>query len=116
MSKMSEAAGLALREEKEDSRFNQNELELDSLLSNVLLLVGLLDNSIDVRDLELPREDGTSYVESSVTNTAGPGADDRRDDGGCTPVHDGSLGRTGVAGCVTLLRGRDDMEEIDSGR
>lgn len=112
---MSDVAGLALLDEKDDSRLSQKELELDSLLSNVLRLVGLLDRSIDVLDLELPRDDGISHVESSAIDTTGIGADDKRVDGACKPGQDGSFGRSGVAGCVTLLLGIDVIEDIDSG-
>jgi len=107
-----DGAGLLLWEEKEDRRFSQPELVLDSLLSVVLLLVAVRGRNMDRRDFELSLEDGVSLVESSFPNMKSLGADHWR--GGC----DDWIGRLaepaasiGVAGCEMLRRGNEAAAE-----
>ena len=52
-------------EEKDDRRFIQPELVLESLFSAVLRLVDVRGRNIDRRDFELSLEEGTSFVNSS---------------------------------------------------
>lgn len=61
-----------LCEEKDDRRFSQPELVLESLLSAVLRLVAVRGRNIDRRDFELSLEEGTSLVNSSR-----PGPDEK---------------------------------------
>lgn len=102
-----DAAGLVLWDEKEDRRFSQPELVLDSLFSVVLLLTAVRGRNTDRRELEveLSLEDGTWLVDSSLPNMKSLGADHWR--WGCDgwtgrPV--GPVGMTGVVGCDTLRR------------
>lgn len=105
-------AGLVLCEEKDDRRFSQPELVLDSLFSVVLLLVAVRGRSIDRRDLELSLEDGTSLVESSFPNMKSLGADHWRwECDGWTGTPAAPAASIGVAGCETLRRGSGTVAE-----
>lgn len=105
-----DGAGLVLCEEKDDRRFIQPELVLESLLSVVLLLVDVRGRNIDRRDLELSLEEGTSLVNSS---RPGPDAKSRGADHMRCEYEDwtgrsaGSWANKGVVGCETLRRCSD---------
>ena len=104
-------AGLVLCDEKEDRRFSQPELVLDSLFSAVLLLTAVRGRSIDRRDLELSLDDGTSLIDSSRANIKSLGADHWRCEcGGWTGSAAVPAASRGVGGCDTLRRGSEGTE------
>lgn len=65
-----DGAGLVVRDEKDESRFNQLELVLEPLLS-----AAVRERRIERRDFELLRDSGSSKIVSSLV------VDDSRFDG-----------------------------------
>lgn len=105
-----------LCDEKEDRRFSQAELVLDSLFSVVLLLAAVRGRNIDRREFELSLEDGPTLVDSSRPNMKSLGVDHwwcGCDDWTGRPA--GPAESTGVTGCDTLRRGSEGTIE-DTGQ